>query len=650
MHPTTASPRLQLILPSLVLGLCGGLLEAILIVLRKYSWNESGNLETGADFAWSVPLVHAIALTLAGLLILLADRLRSGWITSRAATWMVATLALWGALLRLPLYGAASFLLAAGMARPLSSWLDSRVFASRRSSWVAASVLAGLVASIAAGTSGRWAIAERAARAALPPSPPEARNVLLIVWDTVRASSLSAYGYPRDTTPNLARWARRGVRFERALSTAPWTFPSHASFFTGEWPYRINSQWDHRLVGSVPTLASHLASRGFETAGFAANTSYCSYENGLNRGFLHYEDFPLSVAGLLGRTAAGNWLLQRVVHRGDAYRRKWDNRQSRDGESLNQAFLRWFDGRRKDRPFLAFLNYFDAHDPYMPPDRFVGKFGSRPTSADDEQFLEELAHSARSFGLREAILARDCYDDCVAALDDQLGRLLAELDRRGTLANTIVVITSDHGESFGVHGNFGHGGSLYLDEVGVPLVIIGPAVPTDRVITAPVSLRDLPATVVDLARPGEPAPFPGRALSSLWLNPASGGGVNVSASFSELAHKPAEEERSAQGKSKKLQFSLVADGYHYVRDGLGREHLFDLGQDPNERSDVAGKEGTSARTLRFRRSLRDLLDAERGAAPIEEAYLNRFREELQAAIGEGGAGPEEGRGPATLPH
>ncbi len=99
---------------------------------------------------------------------------------------------------------------------------------------------------------------------------------------------------------------------------------------------------------------------------------------------------------------------------------------------------------------------------------------------------------------RDILMARDCYDDCIAFLDEQLGRLLDELRGQGLLDNTEVIITSDHGEAFGDHGYFGHSYSLYLDEIGVPLVILSPGAPAGRVVDSPVSLRDLPATVVDL--------------------------------------------------------------------------------------------------------------------------------------------------------
>src|SRR5207248_7573394 len=111
-------------------------------------------------------------------------------------------------------------------------------------------------------SSGRRAVNESRAVAGLPSAPPGARNVVLIVWDTVRASYMSLHGYQRDTTPNLAAWARQGVRYDRALAPAPWTFPSHSSFFTGQWPFQVNSQWKSTLDTSHSTLAEYLSSRG----------------------------------------------------------------------------------------------------------------------------------------------------------------------------------------------------------------------------------------------------------------------------------------------------------------------------------------------------------------------------------------------------
>ena len=118
--------------------------------------------------------------------------------------------------------------------------------------------------------------------------------------------------------------------------------------------------------------------------------------------------------------------------------------------------------------------------------------------------------------VRDILMARDCYDDCIAFLDEQLGKLLDELQRQGLLDNTLVIITSDHGEAFGDHRLFGHGNSVYLDEIGVPLVILSPGAPAGRVVVAPVSLRDLPATVLDQLGLADGSPFPGHSLAAYW--------------------------------------------------------------------------------------------------------------------------------------
>ena len=112
-----------------------------------------------------------------------------------------------------------------------------------------------------------------------------APNVVLITMDTVRAQSLSVYGYERETTPRLAELAARGVKFERVFTTAPWTLPTHASLFTGRFPHELSVSWLEPLDSEWPTLADALHGEGYETAAFVANLNYCGYESGLDRGF-----------------------------------------------------------------------------------------------------------------------------------------------------------------------------------------------------------------------------------------------------------------------------------------------------------------------------------------------------------------------------
>jgi arylsulfatase A-like enzyme len=167
----------------------------------------------------------------------------------------------------------------------------------------------------------------------------------------------------------------------------------------------------------------------------------------------------------------------------------------------------------------------------------------------------------------------DAYDDAIAYEDESLGRLLDELTARGGLENTVVIVTSDHGQEFGEHGRFGHGASMAWTLLGVPLVISFPAdVPSRLRIDAPVSLRDLPATVADLTSTAHESPFPGVTLSRFWH---AAGDMRVgAAALSEQKDRP-EPMRSA-----------VLNDLHYIRLSTGKEELYDLASDPAEMKDL----------------------------------------------------------------
>ncbi len=205
---------------------------------------------------------------------------------------------------------------------------------------------------------GGRAWSEHQGAAGLPPAPPGARNLLLIVWDTVRADKLSLNGYGRPTTPNLQRLAAQGVRFNLAFSTSSWTLPSHASLFTGRWPHELRVDWTSPLRDDVPTVAEYLSANGYDTAGFVANIDYCSRETGLARGFAHYEDYPLSLYEALARDIAlGNaldlsdWtgglgiLLEKCTgHFYDLIPRASEH--VKNAASVSRAFLTWLDRRQ----------------------------------------------------------------------------------------------------------------------------------------------------------------------------------------------------------------------------------------------------------------------------------------------------------------
>ena len=404
-------------------------------------------------------------------------------ISLRAGCWLFASLAIWGALLRAPLYGAGTLLLAVGLGRLIGNAVASCDVHVRKLLYAFGGLL-GVLGVLAALSSGSQAVRESFSVAGLPRASAGARNVVLIVWDTVAAYHLGAYGYARNTTPHLEQWSESGVRYKRAVAPAPWTYPSHACFFTGQWPFQLNSQWKPVLDTPAPD-----ARRVSCLAGLSDRRIRGEYELLLVMRPASTGGSPImrTIRSGRGRSSAalfpGTGYSAKALNVGPLiglnfdtfYAKKWINLQSRGARDISDRFLGWLGHRRPDRPFFAYLNYFDAHEPFVPPVGFDNGFGARPRTAADYQFLFDyvglMKNEARQ---RDLMMARDCYDDCIAFLDEQLGELLETLKHQGLLENTVVIITSDHGEAFGDHGVCGHSYTVNLDEVGVPLVILAP--------------------------------------------------------------------------------------------------------------------------------------------------------------------------------
>jgi arylsulfatase A-like enzyme len=375
-----------------------------------------------------------------------------------------------------------------GIAVQLVPICEQRITALRRRLVWSIPLMLGLVILLASYVFlGDWLKQAREAGRPLP--PPNSPNVLLIVLDTVRADRLSLYGYERSTTPTLEQLARRGIRFDEARATAPWTLPSHASMFTGRWPHELGEEWMTPLRGTFPTLAEYLGDHGYATAGFVANTGYCSQETGLARGFTHYEDYlledldPLRTSGLVEHfTSAISGIIRTVdissLRPLNRFVNEWLDPKRKHAALVRRAFLGWVSQRRETgRPFFAFLNFFDAHQQYLLPPGARHRFVTYPVTTQEFTvvyelwpFLDKMKLPPRYIGL-----ARDAYDDCLGYLDEQLGLLFDALQRHGVLDRTLVVVTSDHGEGLGEHNLFDHGESLYRTEIRVPLVIRPPS-------------------------------------------------------------------------------------------------------------------------------------------------------------------------------
>ena len=319
--------------------------------------------------------------------------------------------------------------------------------------------------------------------------------------DTVGAEHLGLYGYSRSTSRSIDELAARGIRFDQAQSASSWTLPSHASMFTGRWPHELSAGWFTPLDGTFPTLAEVVGSHGYATAGFIANTWYCARDSGLGRGFTHYRDFrfprltALTTAVLVDRPLEGLQTIERFLEDWldlDLFRPAvdqlyWLLKSSRkEAATVDHEFLDWLSHRTQpDRPFFAFLNFYDAHYPYELPEEGIHRFGGKARNERETAVIRDWPRVIQNGASpAQVAIGRDAYDDCVANLDEHLGRLIDELERRRVLERTWVIVTADHGESFGENpGVFWHGTSLYQAQLHVPLVIVPPAGgPSPRVV------------------------------------------------------------------------------------------------------------------------------------------------------------------------
>ncbi len=490
------------------------------------------------------------------------------------------------------LHFAASLVLACGLATATGRWsrrhTDRFVLVVRRSlAWLIAAIV--LVALLQTGMAARR---EASAIRALPEAPHRAPNILLVVIDAVRADALAPYGADRGVAPNLARLAEQGVVFERAWATAPWTLPSQAGMFTGRMPHELSADWLSRLDDAHRTLAEELSARGWVTGGFVGNTRYCSAETGLARGFTHYEGYRLSWADFALTTALGRRLLLSSLPVRLGFR-DWPGRKR--APEVSHGLTHWL-ARRGQRPYFAFLNYWDAHDPYFAPSGFQTEV---PGDLNETLLLRNWWWIEKEDLTENQIeMVRGAYEDCIRGLDAQLGRLFEELRREGELENTLVIVTADHGEHFAEHDLFLHGNSLYEPLLHVPLIVVWPdKVPAGRTVTTPVSLAGLPNTVMELL--GEEKSFPGES----WVRHWEGEGPQkesapVVAQIASQAGFPPCHGRSpvARGPMQALRKGNLK----YIRNGDGTEELYDLARDPREEQNLIGDPNHEAAAQRMR--------------------------------------------------
>ena len=361
------------------------------------------------------------------------------------------------------------------------------------------------------------------------------RNLILISIDTLRADRLGCYGYDRDTTPALDAFAEQSVRFERAYAPSSWTLPSHVSLLSGLLPSTHGTnQPDLRPGAETALLAEVLRDAGYYT--FAhTDGGWISSDFDLDRGFLAFD----------GR--------------------------DRDAEQMLAEATEALSAVHGKRPFFAFLHTYDAHCPYTPGPPWDGMFESDGAAEIATEGRCGNPHfNTEGVSPAEAAFLSDRYDGGVRRVDEALAKFLAFLKETGVLRDTVVVITSDHGEEFLEHGRIGHEGTLYHELIAVPLLLSAPGV-SAATHTDPVSLVDLAPTLLELLDIGAPTDLDGRSLAPLLRGQA-------------LPPRPVEVQLDWNA-----ELTAWVDGTLHLIEGPGKLELYDLANDQVEMNNLAGE-------------------------------------------------------------
>jgi arylsulfatase A-like enzyme/Flp pilus assembly protein TadD len=396
---------------------------------------------------------------------------------------------------------------------------------SRRARWLLAA------ATLAAVLAGGWLWLAR------PHAPAHGAlrgaNVLLVTIDTLRADRLGAYGSDAGLTPTLDALAARGVRFTHAWSHAPITLVAHASILTGLAPphHGVRNNGAFRLGDGPQTFAASLKHAGYRTGAFVG-AFVLDARFGLNRGFDEYDD-------RYGDAAATNFSFV-----------------ERTADRVLHAATSWIGAHpaADGRPWFAWVHLFDPHAPYRAPARFTA--GRAP------------------------------YDAEVAWTDAALGQALADLSARGDLDRTLIVITADHGESLGEHGETTHGLFAYDATLRVPLIIAGPDIP-HATASARTAHADILPTVLDLVGVDAPSPLDGRSRREA----LAGGSAGTDAIYLESL-----DANLTRGWAPLT--GIIAGRWKYI--DLPEPELYDLEGDPSERTNLFTREPQQVRELRVR--------------------------------------------------
>jgi len=457
--------------------------------------------------------------------------------------------------------------------------------------------------------------------------------------DTVRADHLSCYNYHRKTSPGIDKVAQKGVLFENAFSTAEWTLPSHASLFTGKYPsYHKTLGMNLFLRKGNITLAEILRQNGYQTIGITCN-SLIGSESGLDRGFQEYIEMcetPLSLEWLKNPRA----IIRSLIYGPDF-------NTFRATETIKSLLKRKY----WRKPIFLFVDFLTCHNPYNPPRPFqkkfcknfdesklyitesvLNRFFRKTTEKINDENLD--IHKLRSIAtgnfwdvqlkLKEMEISREewdiiksWYDGGIAYLDYRIGNLVDFLNNNSPFDNTFLIITSDHGESFGEHGLTRHAGGLYDNLIHVPLIMTYPdVIPKRKKIKSIVSIIDIFSTILEFSN----IRIPELEIQSKSLYPFEERMFHdfVCAECGRREFRPGYLERGFK--------CLRTASYKYILSHDGKEELYNLKSDPLEQIDLSQE--YPEKRAHLRKQLERILDISYFGPHLtirNERMLNRLK-------------------------
>jgi len=447
--------------------------------------------------------------------------------------------------------------------------------------------------------------------------------------DAARVKNFSCYGYTKKTTPNIDKIASEGTLYENAISAAPWTLPSHASIFTGLYPSEHNTHSRHAFLDpKYPTIAENLTQLGYTTVGFS-NNPYVSAFYGLSRGFNEFEligldkrffkNNTLDIQSFLRNSSCRGIkryleFIKAILHEGNPLKNifnviyiKFQNNKIKrflgdDGAHItNKKIKSWIKRNYNNMPFFIFVNYIECHVPYSPP--FEYRKNKLTFWRDLRINQDSNGYNFKQFKLsdKEFKILESLYDAELEYLDHRIGEIYRFLSEEGILDDTVIIITSDHGENIGDHGLFGHILSVHDTVVHVPLIIRYPEIfPAGKRVKQRVQSHDIFKTIMDIVDKNNDIKGHSLLVESIENNPdriiiSELMGLNVAVDLSKAQEKYPDVDVYAYDFGLK---AVYLDKYKYIKHlDNGQNELYILSEDPDERKNVIKEHPDLAKIL-----------------------------------------------------